>query len=57
LGGDDLVIDLVESAGLGSWGILLLLMLIVFILGFFFDWVEITLIVLPIFAPVIAQLD
>ena len=57
LGGDDLVIDLVEQAGLGSWGILLLLMLIVFILGFFFDWVEITLIVLPIFAPVIAQLD
>ena len=57
LGGDDLVIDLVNSAGLGAWGILFLLMLIVFILGFFFDWVEITLIVLPIFAPVIAQLD
>jgi len=57
LGGDDLVIDLVEQAGFGPWGILLLLMLIVFILGFFFDWVEITLIVLPIFAPVIAQLD
>ncbi|WP_278371912.1 TRAP transporter large permease, partial [Thalassospira xiamenensis] len=57
LGGDDLVIDLVDSAGLGAWGVLFLLMLIVFILGFFFDWVEITLIVLPIFAPVIAQLD
>ena len=57
LGGDDLVIDLVQGAGLGSWGVLLLLMLIVFVLGFFFDWVEITLIVLPIFAPVIAQLD
>ncbi|KZB57475.1 TRAP transporter large permease [Thalassospira xiamenensis] len=57
LGGDDLVIDLVDSAGLGAWGVLFLLMLIVFVLGFFFDWVEITLIVLPIFAPVIAQLD
>ena len=30
---------------------------LVFILGFFFDWIEITLIVLPVFAPIIAQLD
>jgi TRAP-type mannitol/chloroaromatic compound transport system permease large subunit len=26
---------------------------VVFILGFFFDWLEITLIILPVFAPVI----
>ena len=26
-------------------------------LGFFFDWIEITLIVLPVFAPIIAELD
>ena len=30
---------------------------LVFILGVFFDWIEITLIVLPVFAPIIAQLD
>lgn len=57
LGGDDLVIDLVESLGLGSWGLLLILMGIVFVLGFFFDWIEITLIVLPVFSPIIAELD
>ncbi|MXU66621.1 TRAP transporter large permease [Oceanomicrobium pacificus] len=57
LGGDDLVIDLVESLGLGSWGLLFLIMALVFVLGFFFDWIEITLIVLPVFAPIIAQLD
>ena len=57
LGGDDIVIDLVESMGLGSWGLLLILMAIVFFLGFFFDWIEITLIVLPVFAPIIAELD
>ena len=57
LGGDDLVIDLVESLGFGSWGLLILLMGIVFILGFFFDWLEITLIVLPVFAPIVALLD
>ena len=28
-----------------------------FLLGFFFDWVEITLIVLPLFAPILATLD
>jgi TRAP-type mannitol/chloroaromatic compound transport system permease large subunit len=29
----------------------------VFFLGFFFDWIEITLIVLPVFGPVVAGLD
>ncbi len=57
LGGDDIVIGLVESLGLGSWGLLFLLMGIIFILGFFFDWIEITLIVLPVFTPIIAGLD
>lgn len=57
LGGDDMVIGTVESLGLGSWGLLLLLMMLVFFLGFFFDWIEITLIVLPVFAPIIELLD
>jgi TRAP-type mannitol/chloroaromatic compound transport system permease large subunit len=57
LGGDDLVIDLVEALGLESWGLLFLILGIVFFLGFFFDWIEITLIVLPVFSPVIVLLD
>ena len=57
LGGDDVVIEMVEAMGLGSWGLLFLIMIIVFLLGFFFDWIEITLIVLPVFAPIIALLD
>ncbi|MPZ09643.1 MAG: TRAP transporter large permease subunit [Kiloniellaceae bacterium] len=57
LGGDDLVIGMVEGLGLGPWGLLLILMAIVFFLGFFFDWIEITLIVLPVFSPIIAELD
>lgn len=57
LGGDDLVIGIVDAMGLGSWGLLILIMGVVFILGFFFDWIEITLIVLPVFTPVIALLD
>ena len=57
LGGDDLVISTVETMGLGPWGLLFMLLGLVFVLGFFFDWIEITLIVLPVFAPIIAQLD
>ena len=57
LGGDSIVIDIVESMGLGSWGLLFMLMGLVFFLGFFFDWIEITLIVLPVFSPIIALLD
>jgi len=57
LGGDDVVIDLIESYAIGPWGVLTALMIGVFILGFFFDWVEITLIVLPIFMPIIQTLD
>jgi len=57
LGGDDIVTDLVEHLGLGPWGLLLVLMGIVFFLGFFFDWIEITLIVLPVFAPIVADLN
>jgi len=57
LGGDDVVEDLIESAGLGSWGLLFLIMAIVFFLGFFLDWIEITLIVLPVFAPLVVGLD
>ncbi len=57
LGGDEIVEHLIHSAGLDSWGFLFLLMGIAFILGFFLDWIEITLIVLPVFAPMVAGLD
>jgi tripartite ATP-independent transporter DctM subunit len=57
LGGDYIVEDFILEAGLGSWGILFLLMGTVFFLGFFFDWVEITLIILPVFTPIVRLLD
>ncbi len=57
LGGDFIIEDLILGSGLNEWGILLLIMGIVFGLGFFFDWLEITLIVLPVFAPIIMVLS
>ncbi len=57
LGGDIIVEHLISEAGLTNWGLLILLMGIVFFLGFFLDWIEITLIVLPVFTPLVAGLD
>ncbi len=51
--GEDLIIGFIEWLEFGPWPLLFLLMFTVFILGFFFDWLEITLIILPVFAPVI----
>lgn len=51
--GEDLIIEFIEWLELGPWPLLFMLMFVVFILGFFFDWLEITLIILPVFAPVI----
>ena len=57
LGGDDVVEELIFSLGLGNWGLLIVLMATVFFLGFFFDFLEITLIVLPVFTPIVQELD
>ncbi len=56
-GGEDLILASVDATALGPWMVLAALMLLVFLLGFFFDWIEITLIVLPIFAPIVQRLD
>jgi TRAP-type mannitol/chloroaromatic compound transport system permease large subunit len=57
VGGDDFVRAFFEGLGLGPWGILLFMMFVIFMLGFFFEWIEITFIVLPLFAPMVALLD
>jgi tripartite ATP-independent transporter DctM subunit len=58
LGGDEVVTGTLKVLGLDTgWEILTFVMLLVFILGFFFDWIEICLIVLPVFAPVLKGID
>lgn len=52
--GEDLILNFIAWMGLTHWALLALLMLVMFVLGFFFDWIEITLIILPVFAPIIA---
>jgi tripartite ATP-independent transporter DctM subunit len=58
LGGDDIVREVLQALGLDTgWEILVFVMALVFVLGFFFDWIEICLIVLPVFAPVLKGVD
>jgi TRAP-type mannitol/chloroaromatic compound transport system permease large subunit len=58
LGGDDLVAELLKAVGIDTgWEILVFVMVLIFVMGFFFDWLEICLIVLPIFAPILAKVD
>lgn len=57
LGGEDLILGAFLGLGVEPFTVLILIMLLVFILGLFLEWVEITLIVLPLFAPIILALD
>jgi len=57
LGGDDLIERTLTAIPFGSYGIVFAILFIVFLLGFILDWIEITLIVLPLMAPVISGLD
>ena len=57
LGGHDLIVSGIGSFSVGPWSTLIAIMVIVFILGFFFDWIQIALIVLPVFAPIMKLLD
>lgn len=52
MGGDELVKILMTDLPGGEWGFLLVSMLIIFILGFFLDFIEISFIVVPILAPI-----
>jgi tripartite ATP-independent transporter DctM subunit len=57
LGGDEMVIHAFDALGTGPYFVLFVIMALVFILGFFLDWVEIALVVVPLVAPVVASLD
>lgn len=57
LGGDELIASALSGLPFGPYGVLFVILAIVFLLGFLLDWIEITLIILPLLTPVIAGLD
>lgn len=56
LGGDELVAETLKALPFDPNGIVLFILLIAFVAGFFLDWLEITLIILPLVAPVVKDL-
>jgi tripartite ATP-independent transporter DctM subunit len=56
LGGDEFIEEVLTSLPFGPYGIMIFILFCVFMLGFFLDWIEITLIILPLVAPVVHNL-
>lgn len=56
LGGDEFIEASITGLPFGKYGILLVILGIIFLLGFFLDWIEISLIILPLLGPIITQL-
>jgi tripartite ATP-independent transporter DctM subunit len=52
IGGDRLVMDVMTNLPGGEWGFLFVSMLLIFALGFFLDFLEISFIVVPILIPI-----
>ena len=55
-GGDELIADALHAIPLPPGGTLVLILFVVFLLGFFLDWMEIILIVAPLVLPVLTAL-
>ena len=56
-GGDELIESALMGLGFGPHGLIIFVLVLVFFLGFFLDWIEISLIILPLLAPVISALN
>lgn len=57
LGGDELIESFLTGLPFEGYGIIFFILAIIFLLGFFLDWIEITLIILPLVAPVVSALE
>lgn len=55
-GGQEFVANSILGTGLPPYGILMLMMVILFVLGMFLDWVGILLLTVPIFLPIMKSL-
>jgi len=57
IGGDSLVLDVMSNLPGGIWGFLLISMFLIFVLGFFLDFLQVCFIVIPILVPIANQLN
>jgi len=57
LGGDHFLVEMITQSNLSSMAFLLLVMLIIFVAGFFIDFIEIIFIIVPVVAPIFIAYD
>lgn len=55
LDGDIVIMNCLTALGIGKWGVITILFVLVFIMGCFLDWTGIVMICLPIFLPIMDQ--
>lgn len=55
-GGGDVVKEFIYGIGLGKWGTFIVMMIILFFLGMFIDWIGIIMITFPLFLPMAQDL-
>jgi len=55
-GGGEVVQELILGVGFGKWGTFIIMMIILFFLGMFIDWIGIIMITFPVFLPIAQQL-
>jgi len=56
-GGDDLVAGLLKNMPGGAFGAMLVIMALMFVMGFFLDFIEIIFVVVPIVGPILLAMD
>lgn len=57
MGGDIYLVDLIKGSNLSAMGFLLLVMIVVFVSGFFIDFIEIIFIIVPIVTPIFIEFE
>lgn len=57
MGGDTYLVRLIEEANLSPMAFLALVMVVVFVAGFFIDFIEIVFIIVPVVAPIFVRMD
>ena len=55
-GGKSVILEVIQSLNLSPTGTVVVFLAMIFVLGFFLDWVSVILLSIPIFAPIIHEL-
>ncbi|MDP2520576.1 TRAP transporter large permease subunit [Shimia thalassica] len=57
VGGPDVIFGWISAFDLTRWELLAILLGVIIILGFVFDWIEVLLVFVPVLMPIISELD